>query len=134
MGGKKINFGPVANLESIFDLMPIFVYQGTNNFSEESANRKKQNEKYTFRTFTNFVFQEICHSADYDRQDVHPQSQPGVRARVRRSSQDGDSQQQEAGPLFLPQLNSLHEAFHVRGEDASNMPTIPLTTGHRDTN
>jgi hypothetical protein len=41
------------------------------------------------------------------------------------SSQDGDSQQQETGPLLIPQLNRLNEAFLVRGEDASNMPTIP---------
>ena len=106
--------------------------------SQEPANRwppvwgKKINfgpVAQTFRTFTNFVFLEIGHSwADYDRQDAHPQSQPGVRARVRRSSQDGDLQQQEAGPLYLPQLNRLHEAFHVREEDASKMhiPSLNL--------
>ena len=54
-----------------------------------------------------------------------PQSQPGTGARVGRSQQDSDAQQQEAGPLLLPQLTRLHEAYHVRGEDASNMPTIP---------
>ena len=82
-----------------------------------------------FSNIHKFCLLEIRHSgADYDRQDAHPQSQPGVRARVRRSSQDGDLQQQEAGPLYLPQLNRLHEAFHVRGEDASKMhiPSLNL--------
>ena len=55
-----------------------------------------------------------------------PKSQPGERARVGRSQQDGDAQQQEAGPLLLPQLTRLHEAYHVQGEDASSMPNIPL--------
>ena len=54
-----------------------------------------------------------------------PQSQPGERARVGRSQQDDDAQQQEAGPLLLPQLSWLHKVYHVRGEDASNMPNIP---------
>jgi hypothetical protein len=44
---------------------------------------------------------------------------------VARSQQDGDAQQQEAGTLFLPHLNSLHEAYIVRGEDASNVAAIP---------
>ena len=36
--------------------------------------------------------------ADYDcRDSASPQAQPGVRARVRHSSQDGDSEHQEAG-------------------------------------
>ena len=56
---------------------------------------------------------------------VPPQSQPGERARVGRSQQDGDPEQQEPDPL-LPQLTWLHEAYHVRGEGASNMPNIPL--------
>ena len=64
--------------------------------------------------------------AKYDCKDtVPPQSEPGARATVGRSQQDGDAQQQEAGPL-LPQLSWLHKAYHVRGEDASNMPNIPL--------
>jgi hypothetical protein len=67
--------------------------------------------------------------ANYDCKDsAPPQSEPGGRARVGHSSQDGDSQQQEAGPLLLPQLNRLNAAFLVRGEDASNMPTIPTQT------
>ncbi len=44
------------------------------------------------------------------------------------SSQDEDSQQQETSPLLIPQLNRLNEAFLVRAEDASNMPTIPTQT------
>ena len=54
-----------------------------------------------------------------------PQSQTSMGARVGRSQQDGDAQQQEAAPLFLPQLNRISEAYHVRGEDASNMSPIP---------
>ncbi len=44
---------------------------------------------------------------------------------VGRSSQDGDAQQQEADPLFLPQLTKLSESYHVREWDDSNMTTIP---------
>ena len=51
------------------------------------------------------------------------QAHAGVSGRL--SSQDGDAQQQEATPLFLPQLNKLHKASVVRGEDASNVAAIP---------
>ena len=56
----------------------------------------------------------------YDcKEDCAPsQSQARVGARGGRSSQDGVSQQQEAAPLFLPQLNRFNEAFLVRGVDA----------------
>ena len=55
-----------------------------------------------------------------------PQSQAQAGASGALSSQDGDdAQQQEAAPLLLPQLNRLSEAYHVRGEDASNMHPIP---------
>jgi hypothetical protein len=52
-----------------------------------------------------------------------------VGARGGRSSQDGASQQQEAAPLFLPQLERLNEAFLVRGEEKNgkgnqNIPWI----------
>ena len=53
------------------------------------------------------------------------QSQARVGARDGRSSQDGVSQQQESAPLILPQLNRLHEAFLVRGEDASMLLLLP---------
>ena len=59
-----------------------------------------------------------CLLANYDCKDSAPLP-PG------RNSQDGDSQQQEVGLLLIPQLNRLNEAFLVRGEDASNMLTIP---------
>ena len=60
--------------------------------------------------------------ANYDCKDsAPPPAQPGARARPGRISQDRVSQQQEAAPLFLPQLNRLHEASIVRGEDASNV-------------
>ncbi len=55
---------------------------------------------------------------------AHHPAQPGARARPGRDSQDGVSQQQEAAPLFLPQLDRLSEA-NVRGEDASNVAVIP---------
>ncbi len=64
--------------------------------------------------------------AKYDCKEhsAPPQSQTGERARLGRSSQDRDSQQEEASPVLLPQLNRLNEAF-VRAEDASTMPPIP---------
>jgi hypothetical protein len=63
--------------------------------------------------------------ANYECKDtVPPQPQSDTRARVGRSSQDGDSQQQEAGPL-LPKHTRISEAYHVCGEDDSNMTTIP---------
>ncbi len=51
--------------------------------------------------------------------------QPGVRTHPGHISQDGDSQDQETDPLFLSQLNHLHEPHFVRGEDASNASVIP---------
>ena len=72
--------------------------------------------------------------AKYDCKDsVPPPAQPGARARPARDSQDGldGASQQEAAPLFLPQLNQLHELSFVRGEDASNVVAIP--TQHRVT-
>jgi hypothetical protein len=65
--------------------------------------------------------------ADYGCKEVcaPSQSQAQAGASGGLSSQDGDAQQQETAPLLLPQLNRLSEAYHVRGEDASNMPTIP---------
>ncbi len=54
--------------------------------------------------------------ANYDCKDTAPpQSQSGTGARVGRSQQDGDAQQQEAAPLLLPQLNCLHQANFMRG-------------------
>jgi hypothetical protein len=58
-------------------------------------------------------------------------SQPRVGARGGHSSQDGVSQQEEACPLFLPQLNRLNEAFLVRGEDASNVAVTPIPPQRR---
>ena len=55
-----------------------------------------------------------------------PQSQADAGSRGGHSSEDGFSQQQEADPLFLPQLNNLIENYIVRGEDVSNIDvTIP---------
>ena len=53
-----------------------------------------------------------------------PPAQPGARARPAQDGLDGASQQ-EAAPLFLPQLNQLHELSIVRGEDASNVAVMP---------
>ena len=72
--------------------------------------------------------------ANYDSKDsAPPPAQPGVRARPRRDSQDGVSLQQEAAPLFLPQLDRLHETNITRGEDASNVvvAAIPASSGPR---
>ncbi len=62
-----------------------------------------------------------------------PPAQPGARARPARDSQDGldGASQEEAAPLFLPQLNQLHDLSFVWGEDVSNVVTIP--TQHRVT-
>ena len=48
-------------------------------------------------------------------------------------SQDGldGASQQEAAPLFLPQLNQTHELSFVRGEDTSNV--VAILTQHRVT-
>ena len=50
-----------------------------------------------------------------------------ISARPARDSQDGldGASQQEAAPLFLPELNQLHEFSFVRGEDVSNVVDIP---------
>jgi hypothetical protein len=61
------------------------------------------------------------------------QSHSRVGARGGRSSQDGVSQQQEAAPLFLPQLDRLNEAFLVREEDAPNVAVTPIPLQHRRT-
>jgi hypothetical protein len=54
-----------------------------------------------------------------------PEVENGTGDSVARSQQDGDAQQQQAGSVFLSQLNRLHEAYFVRGEDASNVAAIP---------
>jgi hypothetical protein len=64
--------------------------------------------------------------ANYDGKDTTtPQSHHGTGARVGRSQQEGDAQEQEAGSLFLPHFNRPHEAYFVRGEDASKFAAIP---------
>jgi hypothetical protein len=65
--------------------------------------------------------------ADFDCTDsAPPQSHPCAGARGGRSSQDGFLQHHAASPLSLPQLNSLVEAYNVRGEDASNITVISI--------
>jgi hypothetical protein len=65
--------------------------------------------------------------ADFDCADsAPPQSRPGAGARGGRSSQGGVLQHHWASPLSLPQLNSLVEAYNMRGEDASNITVIPI--------
>ena len=67
----------------------------------------------------------------YDWKDsVSPPTQPGVRARPARDSQDGldGVSQCETAPLFLPQLYRLHED-NVRVEDSSNVTTIRSSDG-----
>jgi hypothetical protein len=67
-----------------------------------------------------------CHLiANCECKDTYPpQSQPVERACVGLSQQDGDAQQEETDPL-LPQLSWIHKAYHVWGEDTSNIPNIP---------
>ena len=59
-----------------------------------------------------------------------PPAQPGARARPGRDSQDGVSQQQETAPIFLPQLNRLHEVYIVRRDDVSNVAVVVIPTQH----
>ena len=59
---------------------------------------------------------------------MSPPAQPGARTRPGRDSQDGldGASHQETAPLFLPQLNQLHEFSIVQGEDVSNVVDIPV--------
>ncbi len=59
------------------------------------------------------------------------QSQAHVGARGGLSSQDGVSQQQQDAPLSIPQLNHLHEASIVWGEDASNVAVTAIPAQNR---
>ena len=61
-------------------------------------------------------------TTQYDCKEVCAlsQSQGNVGASARLSSQDGVSQQQEAGPLSIPQLNCLHEASFARDESSAS--------------
>jgi hypothetical protein len=44
---------------------------------------------------------------------------------VNRTTVNGDTHHQEDVSLSLPQFNKIHEASIVRGEDVSNVDTIP---------
>ena len=72
---------------------------------------------------------------DYNcKEDCAPsQSQAHVGATDALSSQDGVSQQQEDAPLTILQLNLLHEASIVWGEDASNVTVIVIPSQNRVT-
>ncbi len=52
-----------------------------------------------------------------------PPDQPDERSRLGYSSEDGDSQQEETGPLLIPDLNHLNEVFLVWGEGERTLPT-----------
>ena len=54
------------------------------------------------------------------------QSQAHVGARGGRSTQDAVSQQHEAAPLFVPQLNRLHEEFLVWGGTLPNVAVAAI--------
>ena len=59
---------------------------------------------------------------NYDYKDsAPPPTQSGPRVRPGHNSENGVSQQEEVTPLFIPQLNRLHESYIVRGEDTSNV-------------
>jgi hypothetical protein len=72
----------------------------------------------------------------YDCKEVCAPSQSQINAGASGglSSQDGVSQQQEAAPLSIPQLNRLIEASFVRDESsASNADVIDIPSQHRVT-
>ena len=72
----------------------------------------------------------------YDCKEVCAPSPSQVNARASGglSSQDGVSQQQEAAPLSIPQLNCLIEASFVRDESsASNADVTAIPSQHRVT-
>jgi len=60
--------------------------------------------------------------AQYDCKEVcgPSQSQTNIGSSAKLSSQDGVSQQQEAAPLSLPQLNRLFEASFVWDESSTS--------------
>ncbi len=68
----------------------------------------------------------------YDCKDtVSPQSQSGVRARVGRSQQDGDAQQQQTDLFFIRNLSGFMKPT-TRGERTPPMlPPSPPITGSR---
>ena len=69
--------------------------------------------------------------AQYDWKDsVSLPAQSGERTRPAQDGLGGVSPEEDA-PLFLPNLNQLHEISIVRGEDSSNVVVIP--TQHRVT-
>ena len=72
--------------------------------------------------------------SNYDWKDSSPPlTQRGLRSRPGRNSQDGVSQQLETAPLFLPELNRLHETYIVRGEDTSHVEGVTIPPRHRFT-
>ncbi len=69
--------------------------------------------------------------SDYNCKESSSQSQVNVGGSGGLSSQDGVSQQQEAAPLSIPQLNRLFEAFFVRDESsASNADVTAIPSQH----
>ena len=62
---------------------------------------------------------------------MSPPAESGVRDRPTCDSQDGidGASQEEDAPHFLPQLNQLHDLSFVRGDDVSNVVTIPTQDG-----
>ncbi len=76
-----------------------------------------------YKLITQYDCKEVC---------APSQSQVNVGASDRLRSQDGVSQQQEAAPLSLPQLNRLFEVSFVRDESsASNADVAVIPSQHR---
>jgi hypothetical protein len=72
--------------------------------------------------------------SDYNCKEASSQSQVNVGGSGGLSSQDGVSQQQEAAPLLIPQLNRLFETSFVRDENAvSNAAVTGIPSQHRVT-
>ena len=56
-----------------------------------------------------------------------------MRTRPGNNSQDGVSQEEEDTPLFLSQLNHLHEVYIVWGDDVSNVADAVIPVQNRFT-
>ncbi len=72
--------------------------------------------------------------SDYNCKEASSQSQVNVGGSGGLCSQDGVSQQQEAAPLPIPQLNRLFETSFVRDENTvSNAAVTVIPSQHRVT-
>ena len=128
-GGFGVTFNDVTKDDAFYTTTSRFVTWFSAFSQELVVVQGKQQDSVSWSSSPRVLLWDI-HShliVNHDCKDtVPPQSQSDTRARVGHSQQDGDVHHQEDDPLFLPQLTNLHEAYHVRGEDASNIPNIPF--------